>query len=318
MSCHYASLAQDALLHLAGPDARSFLQGQVTCDVRQLSASTALPGAYCTIQGRVVCDFLLCELAADHLVLRMRRDLRAPSASLLGKYIVFSKAALAADRDDWQVLACWGTGAAGHLQHLFGEVPRGKYGTAGGPGFVLVQLDEAGEQFECYLEQAVAASILAEIRNSMIPGAEATWQALQMASSIARVEAATTGEFIPQMLNYDLTGHISFRKGCYTGQEVVARMHYRGKAKRRLYRAKLLPGDRGAGTDALPAAGDPLYCPGTAQAAGNVINCTTTPDGSVVLLVTATAEGVGLGLHLQGPDGARLQTGEVPYPIPEK
>ena len=77
MSCYYTMLGREALLHIQGPDARTFLQGQVTCDTRKLSASAALPGSYCTVQGRVVCDFLLCALAEDHLVLRMRREIRA-------------------------------------------------------------------------------------------------------------------------------------------------------------------------------------------------------------------------------------------------
>ena len=92
MTCYYANLDHEALLHVQGPDALSFLQGQVTCDTRSLRADLALPGACCTVQGRVVFDFLLGQLEADHLVLRMRRDILASSAALLAKYIVFSKA----------------------------------------------------------------------------------------------------------------------------------------------------------------------------------------------------------------------------------
>ena len=82
MTCYYANLDHEALLHVQGPDALSFLQGQVTCDTRSLRADLALPGACCTVQGRVVFDFLLGQLEADHLVLRMRRDILASSAAL--------------------------------------------------------------------------------------------------------------------------------------------------------------------------------------------------------------------------------------------
>ena len=316
MSCHYAALEHESLLHLQGPDARTFLQGQVTCDIRRLSASAALAGSYCTVQGRVVCDFLLCELSPEHLVLRMRRDIRAASAALFARYIVFSRAKLEAERDDWRVVACWGAEAARQLQALFGVVPNGKYSACNGEGFALVQVDEAGEQFECYLQQGVAAEPLARIEAELQAATEPAWQALQVAAGIARIEAGTSGEFIPQMLNYDVTGHISFNKGCYTGQEVVARMHYRGKPKRRLYQAMIESTSLPAAQ--APQAGAALYTGGSTQPAGNVVNCVLTGDGELALLVTATTSGIDAGLHVADADGPLLRTVDVPYPVPEK
>ncbi len=316
MSCYYTIVEQDALLHLQGPAALSFLQGQVTCDTRKLDAHTALPGAYCTAQGRVVCDFLLTMLAEEHLALRMRRDIRASSAAVLGKYIVFSRARLDSEREDWQIIACWGATAARVLEGVFGAVPGGKYRACSGPGFTLVQLDEAAEQFECHLEPARAGSALERLRELATDAGETAWQALQIAAGTARIEASTTGEYIPQMLNYDVTGHISFNKGCYTGQEVVARMHYRGKPKRRLYLAELAAADMQAG--AHPVSGDSLYSPGAAQSVGNVINAVASARGGLLMLVTATAAGVDAGLHAASADGPRLHTGQMPYRIPEK
>lgn len=312
MTCHCASLDHDALLHLRGPDALTFLQGQVTCDTRKLTSGTALPGLYCTVQGRVVCDFLLCELAPQHLALRMRREIRATSAALFGKYIVFSKARLDAERDDWQVLACWGTGSGALLRDLFGAIPGARFGAAHGEGFTLVQLDEAGEQFELYLDTTVAGDLPARLRDGALPATESDWRALQVAAGIARIEAATSGEYVPQMLNYDLSGHISFNKGCYTGQEVVARLHYRGKPKRRLYRAEIaladLPGD------SRPAPGDPLYGDGGAQAIGNVINCVARGDGVMAMLVSAKSDSLATGLHLLSAAGPALRVEDLPCP----
>jgi folate-binding protein YgfZ len=316
LSCYYTKLGREALLHLQGPDARTFLQGQVTCDIRRLSAGMALPGTYCTLKGRVVCDFLLCALAEDHLALRMRRTVRAPCAALLGKYIVFSRAKLEPQREDWQVSACWGAGAAGALRELFGVVPSTKYGTSRGEGFSLVQVDESGARFECYLEQSTAAALEPRLGELMQAGEERQWEALQIESGIARIEASTSDEFVPQMLNYDATGHISFNKGCYTGQEVVARLHYRGKPKRRLYRAQIAP----AAIDAKRPvfAGDPLYSGASSQPVGNVINCVAAADGGLLLLVTSTAEGVAAGLQLFDIKGPSLRTNPVPYPVREK
>ncbi|MEE4146284.1 MAG: hypothetical protein V2I26_15880 [Halieaceae bacterium] len=316
MTRQYAKLDQESLLHLQGSDALSFLQGQVTCDTRKLADANSLPGVLCTVQGRVVGDFLLCALAPEHLVLRLRRDIRDTVAAVLAKYIVFSKAKLEPGRDDWQVMACWGPEAGAALLDCFGTVPTEKHGAAVGDGFALLQTDDAGLRFECYLRKDAAQTHLQALARCMDQGSEADWQALEIAAGIARIEAGTTGEFIPQMLNYDVTGHISFNKGCYTGQEVVARMHYRGKPKRRLYRAAVQPSEPAGSLQV--AAGDPLFGGDSSQAQGNVVNAAATADGQLVMLVTATGPGVDTGLHLSGPDGPSLRTEPVPYPVPEK
>jgi len=305
LNCQYSPLQQEALLHIAGPDSLTFLQGQTTCDNRNLDPDHALPGVYCTPQGRVVCDFLLSQLSEDHYAMRLRRDIRANSGVTFGKYIIFSKAELDAQRDDWQVLACWGPDAARALHEIFDALPTARYGACSGDGFVLVQVDGAGQQFECYLDSKTSPQRLAQMDEILQLSAESEWQALQIAGGIGRIEAPTVEEFVPQMLNYDLTGHISFTKGCYTGQEVVARLHYRGKSKRRMYLAEL-PGAKPA------AAGTALFSTGTEQSVGNVVNSAVS-DGQVVGLVVATANGVENGLHLGAKDGPVLSIGELPY-----
>lgn len=319
MSSHYAPLTDEALLHITGPQALTFLQGQTTCDTRRLDDAHALPGAYCTPQGRVVCDFLLCQLATGHYALRMRREIRGAAAAVFGKYIVFSRAELDAGEDGWRVAACWGEGAATQLQSIFGGAPRERYGTVAGEGFVLVQLDAEGHQFECYLDHALNPGRLKQLEAAFQAGDPSAWQAIQIGSGIARIEAATVEAFVPQMLNYDLTGHISFKKGCYTGQEVIARLHYRGQAKRRMYLARMesshAAGMPRAGTPraGMPRAGTPLYNAGEERPVGTVVNSATTAQGGIVALVVATAAGVETGLRLGTPDGPTLETGELPY-----
>ena len=314
LSCYYAKLENEALIHIEGPDALTFLQGQVTCDTRELTPIKALPGLYCTVQGRVVCDFLLCTPAPDHLLLRMRRDICASTAALFAKYIVFSKAKLDTQRDDWQVSACWGPDSATALEQIFGALPRERYSSCSGEGFVLVQMDAAGQQFECYLHRN-AAELESRLIEHSRAGTGTHWQAEQIASGIARLESGTTGEYVPQLLNYDLTGHISFTKGCYTGQEVVARLHYRGKPKRRLYLADI-------NADNIPPnlqiqAGDPLYGDDGSRAIGNVINCVAGENGGLLMLVTATEAGARKELRLGDSRTPQLRTHATPYPIPQ-
>jgi folate-binding protein YgfZ len=307
LNCLYAPLEHEALLHITGPDTLKFLQGQTTCDTRKVNPGNAASGAFCTPQGRVICDFLLSELGPEHFALRMRRDIRDRSSAAFAKYIVFSKARLDASRDDWQCVAVWGIDAAQALREVFAQVPAARFGASSGDNFVLVQLDEAGREFECYLHSATASQLLSRLATLMSLGTEAGWRARQIADGIARIEAATVEEFVPQSLNYDLTGSISFNKGCYTGQEVVARLHYRGKAKRRTYLFEL------AGETPC-VAGTALYSAGTGQNSGNVVNASCF-EGVTRLLATATVEGLHNGLHLGASDGPLLTQSALPYPI---
>jgi tRNA-modifying protein YgfZ len=307
VNCQYAHLDHEALLHIIGPDTLKFLQGQTTCDTRKVKPDHAVPGAFCTPQGRVVCDFLLSELSQDHFALRMRRDIRASSSAAFGKYIIFSKAKLDDTREDWTPYAVWGPEAANALGEIFAGVPTERFGTTSGDGFVLVQMDEQGQQYECYLHEPSSATRLARMDEVMQPGSESEWQVLQITNGIARIETGTVEDFVPQVLNYDLTGHISFNKGCYTGQEVVARLHYLGKPKRRTYVAEL-PFETSC------PAGTSVYDAVSGQNVGTIVNgCTA--QGKTHALLAATASGVANGLCLASRDGPLLTLGELPYTL---
>ncbi len=307
MNCHYTMLEQEALLHISGPDTLKFLQGQTTCDTRRIDARHAAPGLFCTPKGRVLCDFLLFQVAPEHVALRMRREIRTASATAFGKYIIFSKAEIDATNDDWVSVSVWGPDASRALAAVFTEVPGERFGACDADGCVLVQVDEDGQQFECFLSRSSSEAWLARMEAVMIEGTETEWQAQQIRSGIARIEATAVGEFVPQVLNYDLTGHISFKKGCYTGQEVVARLHYLGKSKRRAYAAEL-PEQ----TDCANASA--LYVAGSGQNVGSVVNCCGT-QGRTLLLVSATTESVDNGLRLGAEDGPALRLLQLPYPL---
>ncbi|MEM9256812.1 MAG: hypothetical protein AAGA91_15300 [Pseudomonadota bacterium] len=303
MTSHIAQLASDALLRIKGPDALTFLQGQTTADTRELSEVRALPGVYCTPQGRVVCDFLLCTLNDDDYGLRMRASIRDHAAKVLSKYIVFSKAELIEDDSDWQCWGLWGDETAQIVRKVFAADTSQQFDCHRGDGYVLIQRDDQGSRFECLLHQRVAETLISTLREHSETRPEAAWQALDIASGIARIEQETIEEFVPQVLNFDLTGHISFTKGCYTGQEVVARLHYRGRSKRRSYLSSLTPN-----TDVSP--GLPLYC--QAQSAGHLVNHA---DG--MALVSATEQGMTSGMSLEPAGEPLLKLQNPPYPFPE-
>jgi folate-binding protein YgfZ len=123
-----------------------------------------------------------------------------------------------------------------------------------------------------------------------------------------RIVPPTSEAFVPQTLNWELIGGVSFRKGCYPGQEIVARMHYRGKPKRRSFAARLAAGP-------MPAPAEDLFASGTTDPVGVVVSAATAPDGGTVLLYEAPID-TALGEGLCCADGRKLEPLPLPYPIP--
>lgn len=303
VSSHYTVLNNEALLHISGPDSLKFLQGQTTCDTNKISPEQATVGAYCTPKGRVVCDFILCQIADNHFALRLRRDILHTSAATFSKYIIFSKAELDQSDSNWKIYGCWGSEAEQAVYSALGVDDRAEaasglpYSSYCGEGFAIVQTDATGTQFECYIDTQNRAELARQLEEALSASDENHWKGLQIEQGIGRIEAATSEDYIPQMLNYDLTGHVSFDKGCYTGQEVVARMHYRGKPKKRLYRAT------SAETQGFQA-GTALYTNGSSQSVGSIVNSAIDEAGQTIALIVAPVESGTQSLHLGDPDGA--------------
>ncbi|MBA6412547.1 folate-binding protein YgfZ [Parahaliea sp. F7430] len=306
MSAFYAPLNHETLLQIHGPDAQTFLQGQTTCDVRQVNPQAAKPGAYCNPKGRMWADFLLFSLGSERYGLRLRADIADTTRDTFAKYIMFSKAEIEQD-PAWQVLACWGPDSASALLTLCGALPDQQYGCVSGEGFCLVQIDRQGQQFELYVNSSIGEDLLQSLASSLNQAPAEQWQLLQIEAGIGRIENSTVASFLPQVLNYDLLSYINFKKGCYTGQEVVARLHYRGKSKRRLYIAK--------SNNNVPAkAGTEINADQGTQACGTVVNALAAPDGGSIMLVSVAENALDKSLRLMGESDV-LSVSPPPYPL---
>ncbi len=301
-------LQAEALLEVTGRDAVTFLHNQASCDLKNLAPGRASYGTFCNPQGRVLADFIALVPGPERVLLRLRRDILQSTLAALGRFAMFSRVTLSAASDGWQLLGCQGAGSAAALGRVFTDQPAADLAWSGGDGAILLQLDGSGECFEVWVDHGEQPTLQLE---AAFPAtaSEAEWEAATLRRGIARVTAATTGELLPQQLNYDLSGHINFRKGCYPGQEVIARMHYKGKAKRRLLLVQLPAG-------AAASAGEPLYLQGKEQPAADIVNAATTDDGTTLALVSTTQPAAGEGLRLT-PDAAEAaQVLELPYPVP--
>lgn len=302
-----------ALDHLAcllvqGPDARKFLQGQVTCDMDQLSLERSVTGGHCNTRGRLLFSFraVLLEAGADGetIALVMHRGLVAQAQAALAKFIVFSKATLAAD-DKLRVLGLAGIDTLEHFPLPAAEINAAAINENGS----LVRLGD--HRVLCLLEEEAAIRLWESATNTFQLHGWEQWKLEEIRAGHSHVLPGSEDMFIPQMLNMQLTGGVSFTKGCYVGQEVVARMQYLGRLKRRMRRLQLQSSN-------LPAAGAPLYTEGSMQSVGNVVLAAPS-DQHLELLAVVTDEAFGNNaLYLDQEGQQKLSLLDLPYSIDQE
>lgn len=227
-------LADFSALEVAGPDAQKFLQGQLSCDVNQANETQACLGSHCNPQGRMVSNFRLFRPEPEKFVLVMRNSLLEVAQKQLQKYIVFSKAKVSSVAP-FYALGLHGPAASRIIADLFEICPREQNGAVQNALGTAVQVDSEKQSFEIFLSPdhlAESLSILLPQVRLCEPG---EWEAVLIEQGILYLEGSQSGEHIPLIINWDTLGGVSFKKGCYTGQEIVARLHYRGKSKRHLH-----------------------------------------------------------------------------------
>ncbi|MGI9306551.1 MAG: YgfZ/GcvT domain-containing protein [Gammaproteobacteria bacterium] len=289
-------LSELAALRFCGADAASFLQGQLSADINALDGKRWDYAAYCSPKGRMICGMLVWRESEDSIVALTAADLADSVAQRLRMFVLRAKVSIAP--------------AAGAVFAVFGE----DWNPAA---------ENAVERFESItkISQAKVAAAIAcphflvfadgedGIKQAAArfgdDGDSAAWRRAQIAGGIAWVTAATREMFIPQTVNYDCIGGINFRKGCYVGQEIIARLRYRGKVKRRML--VVVSTD-----DAPPVDGSPLV-DGDNQPAGNIVLAASRDGGGYIALA-----GVRLDARDFRVDGeAALSVCRLPYSLDE-
>ena len=242
-------LTQYEYVRVSGPDALAFLQGQVTCDMEMLSADRCLPGALCNLKGRVVADFLA-VLVNDKCFLQITAGNAEKVYATLKKYAVFSKVELSLDAGPAAVLGAIDVGSEQSQPPQIAKYdlppwpPQpGSVTTAERIYSIRLPGPDPRYQIWCWDEQQAATLVGSTASNPE------QWLLAEILAGVVHVTAETSEQYTPQLLNYDQSGVVDFKKGCYTGQEVVARMHYRAQAKKRLYLLQASAGGKQLSTD---------------------------------------------------------------------
>lgn len=305
-SAFYCPLSHEGVLAVRGVDAGKFLQGQLTCNLDYLSDAKATLGARCTQKGRMQSSFRIL-LEGDGCLLAMASELIEAQLADLKKYAVFSKSKLTDESAAWVRFGVQNGDAA--LASLGLELPQDTDAVVRGNDLIAIRVSPARAELWVRAEQA--AEIQSRLAEQLAEGSLNDWLLGQIEAGIGQVFGSTREEFIPQMINLQAVGGVSFKKGCYTGQEIVARMQYLGKLKRRLYRLSLADQD-------VPEPGATLFSPVHASSVGNVVIAARTAQ-SVELLAVLQADAAESGdIHLGAADGPALQLADLPYQLDSK
>lgn len=275
-------LTQYRFIRITGPDAGKFLQGQLSCDIQQLTSSTSGLGSHNNAKGRMLSSFRICLLGEGDYLLRVHRSIAETARSALAKYIVFSKANIDLP-DDYIALGLHGEQAQQNLQKHFPDITDQQYRQSLCDSMVLICTSARFKAFELYGKVDKVLALWPDISQQLTVTDCKQQQLIEHHEGLAFVEQETAQSLIPQMFNYQALPAISFQKGCYTGQEIVARMQYLGKLKRHLLHCT-------ANTDKTVNTGDELFLDRQQQSVGIVAACTAVSDHQVDLLLVLTHE----------------------------
>ena len=300
-----ADLSHYGLIAFNGEEAQDFLHKQVTNDMRALAPETALFAGYCTAKGRMLANFLIFKRDAD-ILLMLPEAIREATQKRLSMFILRAKVKARDAGEEWVRLGLNGIGARETLVSAIGTAPDGMMKVAQTDTAFAVQLGD--NRFDLFVQPDHAQTVWQALITEARPVGTATWDWLMIRAGVLMVEAATQDQFVPQMANMDALHGVSFQKGCYPGQEIVARTQYLGKVKRRTYLAHV---------EAEAKAGDELYSPDLAgQTCGMVANATPAPGGgSDLLAVIMVSSHEGGDVRLKGLDGPKLRFESLPYPV---
>ncbi len=317
----YCDLSHLGLISVCGPDKSEFLQGQLTCDVRQVAMDNSLIGAYCDYKGRVLTCFRLFQ-CGENYYMELPRLLVQPTLTRLRKYILRAKVTL---EDASDILVRIGVVARTHDIHLLmdKEITSGienmpVNGVRHTDNLTLIRLPGSIHRFElhCLLKELHYVWSSLEAANITPVGAE-SWRLLDILAGMPIVYPQTMEAFLPQMLNLHLLDGISFHKGCYVGQEVIARTQYLGKIKQRMLLARV-------DSPTPPCPGDLLFQyeaesiqneAESIQSVGRLADAARHPDGGYAVLGVVLKHSAENGILQLGrrPGGPILHLMPLPY-----
>lgn len=304
--CAITDLSHFGLIRVSGADLRSFLQGQLTNDMNLVTPEHAELSSYCSPKGRMLGTFWVFQRGGD-LYLQLPTERLEAILKRLRMFVLRAQVRLEDASDE---LARFGI-AGDCAEAILPFVPDGANDCVTRDEVTLIRLPGDRPRFELIGPPQVLGGLWSQMAGKAHQVGAEFWSLLDIRAGIPNVFEDTVEAFVPQMANLQLVGGVSFTKGCYTGQEVVARMQYLGKLKRRMYRVHI--------DDECPAPGTEVFSPSSesGQGAGRIVDAAPAPEGgfealAVVQISSAEAD----DLRLRDAQGPALRLLDLPYAFP--
>jgi len=301
-------LSHLGIIEAKGEDCDDFLQGQLTNDIRLLTPEMGQLSSYCSPKGRMLTLMRIFK-RDDSIFMLLSRETLEATLKRLTMFVMRSQVELSDASEQWVCFGVSGADAATALSEHFPTLPEEGSDVVTHNETTLLSLTSYQQRYILFTTAEKAQEIWSALSGNFTVTPKSQWDLLDIHAGLPNVDAATVEAFVPQMVNLQILNGVNFKKGCYTGQEVVARMQYLGKLKRRMYRAYVETAD-------VPATGDEIESPlsSSGQGAGRIVTAAPSPDGGYELLLVAETESAEKGtLHLKGNKDALLTIVELPY-----
>jgi len=299
------------LIALDGEESASFLHGQLTNDVEHLGLGEARLAGYCSPKGRLLASFLMWR-NEQTIYLQLPRDIQPPVQKRLQMFVLRAKTKLSdatANTANEVVIGLGGAQAEAVLQTWFDALPARPYSKLDHPLGTLVRVADAfgAPRYQWLMSSETAQTVWPEIADKLNVGRSQAWELSEIHAGVPQIAKATQEQFVPQMVNFELLGGVNFKKGCYPGQEIVARSQYLGKLKRRTTLVTI--------ADPLAAAGMEVFATADPeQPCGMIVNATANGAGGVDALVEMKLAAIeAASVRIGSADGVALQFHAMPY-----
>ena len=305
-------LSQFATLKVSGDEAGKFLQNLLSSDVQEVNAQHAQLSSLNNPKGRMLASFLIGGNGTEYF-LQLPRSLGAAILKRLSMYILRAKVKIEDASLQQICLGIAGEQAAAQLQQHLGLPPQQAWAVTQHPSASVICISP--QRFQINTTPQQAPLLWQKLSSQVTPVGSVCWDHLNIRAGIPIILPATQEQFVPQMTNLELIGGVNFKKGCYPGQEIVARMQYLGKLKRRMYLAHLALAHMAS--DIAPQAGDELYSADMQdQASGMIVNAAPAPQGGYDLLAVIQISSCDTqAIHWKSLQGEVLEFLPLPYPL---
>ena len=300
------------LIAATGADAASFLHSQLTNDVEHLDTAGSRLAGYCSPKGRLLASMHLWK-SGDAIMLQLARDIQAGVQKRLQMFVLRAKVALSEVTEHHVTFGLSGQAATEVLAKWFPTLPDAIYGKVESSSGVLIRVSDArgSPRYQWIAPPTVAAEAAPAAADILRPADSSAWRLTEIQAGIPRITLATQEKFVPQMINFEAIGGVNFKKGCYPGQEIVARSQYLGKLKRRMMPASVDHPQAQPGMEVFSEAE-----PG--QPCGMLVNAEKNDGQGADCLVELKIAAMEAGtVHLGSIEGPPLRFQALPYPLPD-